>query len=73
VNDDSIKDLHRKIVRAGGNTALVIFGAAVVAPSPASGPAYFTLPAVRPPTRCRSISAKSTTTGTIAMTAAANS
>ena len=26
VNDDSVKDLRRKIVRAGGNTALVIFG-----------------------------------------------
>ena len=36
-------------------------------------PYYFTLPAVRPPTRWRSISAKSTTTGTMAMTEAANS
>jgi len=26
VNDDSVKDLRRKIVRAGGNTALLIFG-----------------------------------------------
>ena len=26
VNDDSVKDLRRKIVRAGGNTALVIVG-----------------------------------------------
>src|SRR6267142_5798869 len=35
--------------------------------------AHFTLPAVRPPTRWRSIIAKSTTTGTIAMTEAAKS
>lgn len=34
---------------------------------------YFTLPAVRPPTRWRSIRAKSTTTGTMAMTEAAKS
>ena len=34
---------------------------------------YFTLPAVRPPTRWRSIRANSTTTGTIAMTEAAKS
>jgi hypothetical protein len=33
---------------------------------------YLRLPAVRPPTRCRSMRAKSTTTGTIAMTEAAN-
>jgi hypothetical protein len=26
VSDDSVKDLRRKIVRAGGNTALLIFG-----------------------------------------------
>jgi hypothetical protein len=26
VNDDSVKDLRRKIVRAGGDTALLIFG-----------------------------------------------
>ena len=26
VNDDSVKDLRRKIVRAGGNTALLICG-----------------------------------------------
>ena len=34
---------------------------------------YLTLPAVRPPTRCRSISANRITTGTSAMTDAANS
>ena len=34
---------------------------------------YFTLPAVRPPTRWRSISANSTTTGTMAITEAAKS
>jgi hypothetical protein len=34
---------------------------------------YFRLPAVRPPTRWRSMRAKSTTTGTMAMMEAANS
>src|SRR5262249_12353068 len=36
-------------------------------------PAYFTLPAVRPPTRYGSMRAKSTTTGTMAITHAAKS
>jgi Amidase len=37
------------------------------------GAPYFTLPAVRPPTRWRSIRAKSTTTGTMAISEAAKS
>lgn len=76
---DEARDDPAVVVRGGGESAL--HGAAEGLPDGAvdmdvehvAVRAHFTLPAVRPPTRCRSMIAKRMTTGTTAMTEAAKS